>query len=131
MRDHRIGFLHLTLVKCSGLWIIAPGNLGSFGKGPRQVFVAAFLVSFAFFLVVADPFGRNLPAVGAVVADLHKTADRTGLKHDGKSQRLTHALHREELFIPERDVVVEIAWRHLAPGFPGTNRNPSSLTVKI
>ena len=99
MRDHRVGLLHLALVKCPGLRIVPPGDLGSFGKGPCQVFVAAFFVALAFFLIVADPFGRNFPAVGTVVADLRKTADRTGLQHDGKSQRLTHALHREELFI--------------------------------
>jgi hypothetical protein len=46
MRYHSVGLLHLALVKCPGFRIIAPGNLGSFGKGPRQVFVAAFLAAF-------------------------------------------------------------------------------------
>ena len=61
---HSVGLLHLALVKCPGLRIIAPGDLGSFGKGPRQVLVAAFLVPFALLLIVADPFGRHFPAVG-------------------------------------------------------------------
>ena len=99
MGYHSISFLHLALVKCPGLRIIAPGDLGSFGKGPRQVFVAAFLVSFAFLLIVADPFGRNFSAVGTIVANLRKAADRSGLQHDGKSQRLTHSLQGEEFFV--------------------------------
>ena len=99
MSYHGIVFLHLALVKCPGLRIIAPGNLSSFRKGPRKVFVATFLVSFAFLLIVADPFGRNLPTIGAVVAHLRKTGDRAGLQHDGKSQRLPHSLQGEELFV--------------------------------
>ena len=92
MRYHGVGLLHLALVKCPGLRIVTPGNLGSFGKRPRQVFVAAFLVPFAFLLIVADLFGRNFPAVGAVVANLRKAGDRAGLQHDRKSQRLSHSL---------------------------------------
>ena len=99
MRYHSVGLLHLALVICPGFRIVTPGDLGSFGKGPRQVFVAAFLVPFAFLLIVADPFGRNLPAVGAVVADLREATDRAGLQHDGQSQRLSHALQGEEFFV--------------------------------
>ncbi len=99
MRYHGVGLLHLALVKCPCFGIIAPGDLGSLGKCPRQIFVAAFLVPFALFFIVADPFGRNFPTVGAIVAHLRKAGDRAGLQHDRKSQGLPHALHGEELFV--------------------------------
>ena len=99
MRYHCVGLLHLALVKCPGLRIITTGDLGSFGKSPRKVFVAAFFVPFAFLLIVADPFGRNFPAVGALVANLRKATDRAGLQHDRKSQRFTYAVKGEELFV--------------------------------
>jgi len=50
MRYHGVGLLHLALAICPSFRIIASGDLGSFGKCPCQVFVAALLVAFALFL---------------------------------------------------------------------------------
>ena len=61
--DHEIGLLHLEIVVGSCLRIIAPCQLSSLGKGPGQVSVAVFLVSFALFLPIVCPFGGDLSGV--------------------------------------------------------------------
>ena len=91
MRGHEVGLLHLAIVVCPGLCVAPPGVLSCLGIGPCKVLVAAFLVSFALHLIIAEPFARYLPAVGYVVADLGESTDRTGLQQDGERQNLSHA----------------------------------------
>ncbi len=96
-RDVRL--LHLAIIKCPGLSIIASGDLSSLGKGPCKVLVAALLVSFPFDLVVADPLTRHLPAIRDIVACFGKPSDGTRFKHDRKGENLTDTRNGEQHLI--------------------------------
>ncbi len=88
VRNHKIRLLHLAIVVRPGLRIAASGALGCLGLGPREIFIAAFLVAFSFHLVITKPLARYLAAIGHIVPNLGKARDRPGLQHDGQRQNL-------------------------------------------
>ncbi len=73
VRSHEISLLHLAIVVRPGLRIAASGALGCLGISPREILVAALLVSLALYPVVVEPFARYLPAIGYIVADLSES----------------------------------------------------------
>lgn len=91
VRHHPVRLLYLVIIISPRVIIVPPGQLSGFRESPSKVLVAVLLVPGALLLVVADPFGRNLPAIGHVVAHLGKAADRSGLQHDRKAQNLPDA----------------------------------------
>ncbi len=70
-------------------------------KKPCKILIAVLFVALAFCFVVAGPFGTNFTAIGDVISHFRKTADRTGLQHDGKSQDLPDTGNRQKITILE------------------------------
>jgi len=99
VRDHEVRLLHLAIVIRSGLDVTAARALGGLGIGPCEILVAALLVSFALYLVVARPLARYLATVRYVVADLGEARDRPGLQHDGERKDLADAEYALQLGI--------------------------------
>ena len=85
MGHHEVALSRLPSVVSPGLFIIAPGTLGSFREGPSQISVPVLLVPFPFSLPVAGPFAGHLSAIGSIIAHPGKTADGPGLQHDGQT----------------------------------------------
>ncbi|MFH0785086.1 MAG: hypothetical protein V2B20_24455 [Pseudomonadota bacterium] len=63
MGNHSIGFAGLAVEKRLGMLIVATGKFRCLRKGPRQILIAIFYVSFPFFYIIACPFGRYLSAI--------------------------------------------------------------------
>ncbi len=89
------GKAYLVTRKCEicssmAVLVIVHFTIAAISVGLRYQFLlfAAFLVSFALDLVVAEPPARRLEAVGNVVVYLGKSGHRSGLQLDGERQYL-------------------------------------------
>jgi len=63
--DHEVGLSQFTVIKSSGLIIIASGKFCRFGECPGKVLVAVFLVSLPLGFAVADPLCGDCPAISS------------------------------------------------------------------
>ena len=68
VRYHGIRLLHLAVVICPWFRIISPRTFCCLWKCPCKVFVPTFIVTFPFYLFVAYPSVRNLPAIRGIIA---------------------------------------------------------------
>jgi len=89
--DHKIRSLHLPVVIRPGFVVQPPCALRCLGEGPGRILIAAFLIPFAFCLLVADPFAGDLPSIGDEVAYFIEPTDGAGLQHDGECQNFSDA----------------------------------------
>ena len=105
----------LALVKPLYLWIKSDGKLCRFHIGPLKIRVAIFGVPLTFTFTIADLRTPDTTAVGGVVTNRRKTANRTGFKDNRLGQYLPDASDAQQLLVSRR--VFEMLTDGLFQGF--------------